>query len=100
MRLGVVGCGNISLRYHLPACLETDGIQVVAAADPTPERLDAFRTRAGLEPAACFVDAADLVASPDVDAVLVATPPLFRPPIILSALAGGKHVLSEKPIAL
>src|SRR5947209_16674611 len=33
MRLGVVGCGNISLRYHLPACLETDGVQVGVLMD-------------------------------------------------------------------
>jgi predicted dehydrogenase len=100
MRLGVVGCGNISLRYHLPACLQTEGVEVVAAADPTPARLDAFRQSAGLDAEACFSDAEDLLASSEVDAVLVATPPSFRPPIVLRALGAGKHVLSEKPIAL
>jgi predicted dehydrogenase len=100
MRLGIVGCGNISLKYHLPACLANEAIQVVAAADPTPARLAAFQVAAGLEPSACFADADDLLASADVEAVLVATPPLYRPPIVIRALAIGKHVLSEKPIAL
>jgi predicted dehydrogenase len=100
MRLGVIGCGNISLRFHLPACLETEGIQIVAAADPTPARLEVFRAAAGLDASACHADAADLLALDDVDAVLVATPPLYRPPIVMSALAAGKHVLSEKPIAV
>jgi predicted dehydrogenase len=59
-----------------------------------------FRTAAGLDTSACFADAADVLARPDVDAVLVATPPRYRPPIVLAALAAGKHVLSEKPIAL
>jgi hypothetical protein len=34
MRLGVVGCGNISLRYHLPACQNTEGVQLVLVATP------------------------------------------------------------------
>jgi predicted dehydrogenase len=72
----------------------------VAAADPTPARLEAFRTRAGLAPEACFADAEQLLALPGLDAVLVATPPRYRPAIAIEALRRGKHVLSEKPMAL
>jgi predicted dehydrogenase len=100
MRLGVVGCGNISSKFHLPACLANPAIQVVAAADPTPARLAAFQAASGLDAGACFADADELLHRPDVEAVLVATPPLYRPPIVVRALAAGKHVLSEKPIAL
>jgi predicted dehydrogenase len=100
MRLGVVGCGNISLNFHLPACLADPSIRVVAAADPTPARLSRFQAAAGLDDSACFVAADELLQQADVDAVLVATPPLYRPPIVIRALAAGKHVLSEKPIAL
>ncbi len=98
--VGVIGCGNISLRFHLPACLAEPRIRVVAAADPTPARLEAFRSAAGLDPADCSPDPERVLARPDVAAVLVATPPRFRPPLVLAALAAGKHVLSEKPIAL
>jgi predicted dehydrogenase len=100
MRLGVIGCGNISLRAHLPAAQAEPGVEIVAAADATPARLAMFGTAAGLGAAACYADAADLLARSDVDAVLVATPPRYRPAIVLAALAAGKHVLSEKPIAL
>src|SRR5712691_459720 len=100
MRLGFIGCGNISLKHHLPAVQAEPGVEVVAAADATPARLAMFGAAAGLDASACFADAAGVLARPDVDAVLVATPPLYRPPIVLAALAAGKHVLSEKPIAL
>jgi predicted dehydrogenase len=100
MRLGVVGCGNISLNHHLPACQAEPGVDIVAAADATPARLAMFGKRAGLEASACFADASGVLARPDVDAVIVATPPRYRPSIVLAALAAGKHVLSEKPIAL
>ncbi len=100
MRVGFIGCGNVSLNLHLPACQAEPDIEVVAAADATPARLELFRERAELDPTACSTDAADVLARPDVDAVLVATPPRFRPPIVLAALAARKHVLSEKPIAL
>src|SRR5437879_13837038 len=100
MRLGVIGCGNISLNHHLPASQTEPGVELVAAADATPARLAMFGTAAGLDPSSCYADAADVLAQPDIDAVLVATPPRYRPAIVLAALAAGKHVLSEKPIAL
>jgi predicted dehydrogenase len=100
MRIGVIGCGNVSLNVHLPACQAEPGIDVVAAADPTPARLELYGDRAGLDPSVCFADPADLLKRADIDAVLVATPPRYRPPIVLAAIEAGKHVLSEKPIAL
>src|SRR5438477_8906804 len=100
MRLGVIGCGNISLNHHLPASKAEPGVEIVSAADATVARLALFAQTAGLDASACFADAAGVLALPDVDAVLVATPPRYRPAIVLAALAAGKHVLSEKPIAL
>jgi predicted dehydrogenase len=100
LRLGVIGCGNVSLNHHLPACLAEPGVKIVAAADATPARLELFRQSAALDASACALDAAEVLDRPDVDAVLVATPPRFRPSIVLAALARGKHVVSEKPIAL
>jgi predicted dehydrogenase len=100
LRLGVIGCGNVSLNFHLPACLAEPGVEVVAVADPTPARLELFRQRAGLTAAACFADPAEVIARPEVDAVIVATPPRVRPSVVQAALVAGKHVLSEKPIAL
>jgi predicted dehydrogenase len=100
MRIGVIGCGNVSLNIHLPAWLEQPGLQIVGAADPTPARLEMFRERAGIDTANCFTDPRELLQRSDIDGVLVATPPAYRPAIVTHALHTGKHVLSEKPIAL
>ncbi len=100
MRVAIVGCGNIALRYHLRACQQTPGIELVAAADPTPSRLALFCEAAGLDPRACVVDYRAALERSDVEAVIVCTPPAARPAIVLDALAAGKHVLSEKPLAL
>jgi predicted dehydrogenase len=100
MRVGIIGCGNIGLRFHLPACQREPGVTLVGAADPTPSRLELFRETAGLEPRDCVADYRVLLERADVDAVVVCTPPAYRPPIVVDALEAGKHVLSEKPIAL
>ncbi len=49
--------------------------------------------------ATVFTDLAQVVSNPDIDAVLVATPPHTHHPIVAQALRGGKHVLVEKPLA-
>jgi predicted dehydrogenase len=100
LRLGIIGCGNIALRAHLPATKAEPGVELVGAADPTPARLEQFRQAAGLAESDCVADYRDLLARSDVDAVIVCTPPAFRPPIVLDAFRAGKHVLSEKPLAL
>lgn len=101
LRLGVIGCGNVSLNRHLPAAREVPGaVEIVAAADPTLSQLERFRAAAGLGADDGSADYRALLARSDIEAVLVATPPAFRPPIVWEALAAGKHVLSEKPLAL
>src|SRR5436305_371248 len=100
MRIGIIGCGNIAFSSHLRACQAEPDAAIVAAADPTASRLEAFRVAAGLAPEACYADYRELIRRPDVDLVIVCTPPAFRPPIVIDALRAGKHVLSEKPLAL
>src|SRR5438876_10060780 len=98
MRIAMIGCGGMGLRGHLPAW-QAEGFEVVAAADPVPARLALFRDAASLAEDACSTDTEVVLARPDVDAVVVASPPVFRPAIVLAALKAGKHVLAEKPIA-
>jgi predicted dehydrogenase len=100
VRLGIIGCGNVSLRHHLPALIAEPGVALAAAADPTPARLAQLAAAGGLGAGDCLAEADDLLARDDIDAVLVATPQAFRPDIVRAALAAGKHVLSEKPLAL
>ena len=74
-------------------------IELSAIADVTPPNLERVGNEQGIPPARRFADASELVALPDLDLVVVATPPWLRKAPVLAALNAGKHVLAEKPLA-
>ena len=96
MRIGIVGCGNTSGIY-LENLLRTAGVEVVACADLEAERAREKAARYGI-PAACSVEG--LLNNPDVELVLNLTPPRAHAAVSLAALEAGKHVYSEKPLAV
>ena len=100
MRIGLIGCGNVGVNAHIPAVRANEGMTIVAAADPTPERLQAAAAAAGLAADYLHADWRELLARQDVEAVIVATPQRFRPEIVIAAATAGKHILAEKPLAL
>jgi predicted dehydrogenase len=98
IRLGVIGAGLIWLRRHqLTLATMQDSFQPVAFADPSEQRraqaAEAFPT------ATIVNDYQDLLALPQVDAVLVLTPLAMNAPVAMAALKAGKDVIMEKPIA-
>src|SRR5215470_16126865 len=74
------------------------GARVTNLCDLDPERLEA--ARADHPDLDCGTDFAALIRRPDVDAVVVATPPSHHHAMALAALRAGKHVWVEKPLAL
>jgi predicted dehydrogenase len=100
MRIGLIGCGNVGVNAHIPAVQANEGMTIVAAADPTPERLQVAATAAGLGVDDLYADWRELLVRQDVEAVIVATPQRFRPEIVIAAATAGKHILAEKPLAL
>jgi phthalate 4,5-cis-dihydrodiol dehydrogenase len=96
LRIGVIGLGRAGAGM-LAAMASHPDIQVTAAADLHREHLDRFAEDFG---GLTFTDAAALCASPDVDAVYVATPHEFHAEHVALAAARGKHVIVEKPMAL
>lgn len=99
MRVGIIGCGNVALGTHANGYRSVPGVEIVAAADVTPERLALARERLGLDEAFCYLDYRSLLERSDLDAVSVTTPQSLRRPIVVAACEAGKHVLSEKPLA-
>ena len=90
----VVGAGDIS-RVHLTA-LAAMGVRVAAVVDPDPARATAA---AGPLGAATYRDVESMLAGTDVDVVHVCTPHDQHLPVAIAAIAAGRHVLVEKPLA-
>ena len=96
IRIGIVGC-NYGRLVHLPAFRRDPRCEVIALAGTDKARTAELAGAAGIPLA--FGNWEDLVAHADVDAVTIAAPPRLQPPIALRALALGKPVFAEKPIA-
>jgi len=100
LRVGLVGIGNVALNFHLPAYQALpDRFEIVAVADPAPERLELGRTAAGLAPGRVHLDAAELLGRDDVDLIDVCTPQHLHRDLVVAAARAGKHILCEKPIS-
>lgn len=95
LRVGLIGCGNISDAY-LTLAPRFRGFVFTACADLDPAA--AKRQSERYQIAARGVQ--DLLASDDVDIVLNLTAPQAHVEVSLAALAAGKHVYSEKPLAI
>jgi predicted dehydrogenase len=93
-RVGIVGCGVIS-RHYAENARAFDSFELVACADLDPARATDLAERHGL--VAASVD--ELVADPEIDVVLNLTPPAAHAAVLGAALAAGKHVYTEKPLA-
>jgi myo-inositol 2-dehydrogenase / D-chiro-inositol 1-dehydrogenase len=91
----LIGLGDIALRGHLPALLANPDISLVAVADVDPDAVDRARAAA---PTAT-TDVGRVLDDPTIDAVVIATPPQVTPMLAERALASGKYVLAEKPLA-
>jgi predicted dehydrogenase len=94
-RVGVVGCGAVAESY-LDTLAGHPDVTVVACADADMTRTDALADQFDI----AAVSVADLLADDDVDIVLNLTPPAHHHATTLAAIRAGRHVYSEKPLAL
>jgi predicted dehydrogenase len=94
----VLGAAWIADIAVLRALREAESCELLAIAAREPERARAMAERHGVP--RIHADYAELLADPEVDAVYVPLPNSLHLPWVLRALAGGKHVLCEKPLAL
>lgn len=101
LKVAVAGCGSRGQdTYGNIMAGMRDKVQVVAAADPRPERLQAMKETWGLRDDQCFATAEEMTAQPKLaDAMVIATPDNCHYLQAKAAMEKGYHLLLEKPIS-
>lgn len=95
VRIGIIGCGIGS--YHADAFSQVPRARIVALAGQDGDRCNEICRKHAIPD--LYQTYEELLARPDIDAVSIAAPNHLHLPMTLDALAAGKHVLVEKPIA-
>ncbi len=96
VKIGIIGCGAIGQRRHLPEAAASQDVDLVAVCDVNEKRVKQIADQYGATP---FTDYRDLLDNADVDAIVVCTPNVFHAPQTIDGLNAKKHVLVEKPMA-
>ncbi|MHC5062058.1 MAG: Gfo/Idh/MocA family protein, partial [Planctomycetota bacterium] len=110
LRVGVIGCGGRGTGAAMDCIRSSPNVEIVAMADMFADRLD--RSLAELsrnvddnvsvtnDTSFTGFDAYEKVIACDIDMVILACPPHFRPKHLAAAVEAGKHVFMEKPVAV
>lgn len=100
VKLALIGCGNVGQVVHLPILQKMSDVEIVAVVDPDKRKARAVAERANVPN--YFTSIEDLLASPiaeQIQAIDICTPTDTHKPLAITAMAAGKDVLVEKPIA-
>jgi predicted dehydrogenase len=99
LRVGFVGCGEVTQIMHWPSLYQlSDYFEVTALCDVSPLILEELGRLWNIQ--TLTTDHRELVVRSDVDVVLIANPNAFHAEVTLAAVAAGKHVLIEKPMCI
>jgi myo-inositol 2-dehydrogenase / D-chiro-inositol 1-dehydrogenase len=110
-RVGVIGCGGRGTGAAIDCVSSSEGVEVVALFDAFQDRVDSSLKRLQekipgkikVTPETCFTGLdgyKKLLALPQVNLVVMAAPPGFRPIHLKAAVEAGKHIFMEKPVAV
>jgi predicted dehydrogenase len=109
LKVGLIGCGGRGSGAANEALNADKNVTLTAMGDAFEDRLQgalknlqaAHPDKVKVAPENCFVglDSHQKVINSGVDVVILATPPGFRPTHLTAAIAAGKHVFTEKPMA-
>lgn len=97
LRIGLIGCGNISNAYFKGTAPFPNHVKIVACADLDLNRAKAKAEEHGVPKS---YSPQSLLEDPEIDAVLNLTIPKAHAEVNLAALRAGKHVYCEKPFSL
>jgi predicted dehydrogenase len=96
LRVGILGCGPISQIAHFDACRKARNAELYAICDLAPDLV--AKMAAVHEPKVTYTNFAEMLANPEVEAIIIGVADQFHVPLARQAVAAGKHVLVEKPL--
>jgi predicted dehydrogenase len=97
LRMGLVGYGNGGRHFHSPYIVAAEGVELAGVVVRSPARVALFE--ADYPGVPVFGSLGEMLAAGAVDAVVITTPPETRRELVLEAIAGGVHVIGDKPFA-
>jgi predicted dehydrogenase len=100
LNVGIVGCGGIIERSHLPGLMElSDTARITAMPDISAGRVALLSDRVGVSTGGRYTDYRELLAKEKLDLVIVATPLAHHEDPVIMAAGRVPTVLVEKPLA-
>jgi len=97
LRVGIIGCGAIARKAHLPALRSIDGVEVWAVADIN--KRVAERVAREFDVPRIYADYRELLKDDSIESVSICTPSFSHAEIAIESAKAGKHILIEKPLA-
>ncbi len=98
LKIGVLGCGPIAQAAHFESANKAKNVELYAICDVADDLRQ--RMAATYAPRRDFRDYSEMLADPELDAVIVAISDAFHVAAATEALKAGKHVLCEKPVGI
>ena len=95
-KAAICGYGGMG-HWHFEGICKTERVKFVGVYDIDPKRMELAKSE-GFEK--LYASYEELLADPDIDIVVVATPNNFHKPLVCQALEAGKAVVCEKPVAM
>src|SRR5260221_14276350 len=98
LRIGIAGIGRMGQRHALNLAHRTLGAQLMAVCSPVASELEWAKEKLIVK--YLYRDCKELLEHPGIDVVFMVTPTTLHAAQIIQGLQAGKHVFSEKPLAL
>jgi predicted dehydrogenase len=94
---GIIGCGDVTEQKSGPAFNKIKGSKLVAVMRRNAQKAKDYASRHNVP--RWYSDAKQIIADPEVNAIYIATPPLYHYEFCIAALQAGKPVYVEKPMS-
>ncbi len=99
LRIGIIGCGSIANKKHMPSLKKINEVEMVAFCDIIEERAVKAAQDFGAEGAKAYTDFDEMLKNEKLDVVHICTPNNMHAAATIASMEAGCHVMCEKPMA-